>query len=336
MGKNQKNILVVDDELSIRRLLCRKLEKLGYNCEAAATADEALKKLAEKPAALIILDINMPGMSGLELLAEIKNRYPDSAVIMATAVTKMDTAISCMKQGAYDYLVKPFNLDQVTVSIDRALEKRSLEMENRGYQIHLEKKVKQQADKIRESFINSITALVYALEAKDKYTSGHSQRVAEISVSIAREMGLSQQDIHGIRLAGLIHDIGKIGVRAAILNKPDRLTDKEYESIKAHPEVGEHILTPIVEDKQILSIVRHHHERYDGSGYPDRLCGEQIPLGARIMAVADSYDAITSERPYRNAMSRQIAMSIIKRSKGSQFDPRIADVFISINAGLIV
>jgi len=336
MNRNQKNILIVDDELSIRRLLCRKLEGLKYHCETAGTADEALKKMGENPTALVILDINMPGMSGVELLAEIKTQHPDTAVIMATAVTNMDTAISCMKQGAYDYIVKPFNLDQVILSMNRALKKRGLELENRDYQLHLEKKVEHQAGKIRESFMNSITALVYALEAKDKYTSGHSQRVAEISVAIAREMGLARQVIQDIRLAGLIHDIGKIGIRAAVLNKPDRLTDSEFEHIKAHPEMGEHILTPIVEDRQILSIVRHHHERYDGNGYPDGLCGEQIPLGARILAVADAYDAITSERPYRDAMSVQIAMSIIKRSKGSQLDPRITDVFLGINASLTI
>ncbi|MCJ7769757.1 MAG: response regulator [Dehalococcoidales bacterium] len=334
MDRNQKNILIVDDEQAIRQLLQRKLTALDYRCEAAATADEALSQMNDEPAALVILDINMPGMSGVELLAEIKAIHPDTAVIMATAVTKIDTAIHCMKQGAYDYISKPFNLDQVVLSIERAFEKRGLELENRDYQQHLEHKVEQQASKIRESFMNSITAMVYALEAKDKYTSGHSQRVAEISVAIAREMGLSRQMINDIRLAGLIHDIGKIGIRASILNKPDRLTDTEFEHIRAHPEIGEHIMTPIVEDRQILKIVRHHHERHDGNGYPDRLSGGQIPLGARILAIADAYDAITSERPYRQAMNPKIAKDIIKRCEGSQFDPEVADAFLNINVSI--
>ncbi len=330
MNRNQKSILLVDDEQAIRQLLQRKLTALDYQCTAAATATEALHELGEKPAALVILDINMPGMSGVELLAEIKAKYPDTAVIMATAVAKIDTAIHCMRQGAYDYIVKPFNLDQVVLSIDRALEKRSLELENRDYQLQLEKKVAQQANKIRESFLNSITSLVYALEAKDEYTSGHSQRVAEISVAIAGELELPHQDIQDIKLAGLIHDIGKMGIRASILNKPERLTDSEFKQIKAHPEIGEHILTPIVKDKPILNMVRHHHERYDGNGYPDGLCGEQVPLGARILAVADAYDAITSERPYRQAMSNKVARDIINRCKGSQFDPKVADAFLGI------
>ena len=336
VDRNQKNILIVDDEQAIRQLLQRKLVALNYRCETAATADEALSQLSDNPAALVILDINIPGISGVELLAEIKARHPDTAIIMATAVAKMDTAIHCMQQGAYDYITKPFNLYQVVLSIERAFEKRGLELENRGYQQHLEHKVEQQAGKIRESFMNSITALVYALEAKDKYTSGHSQRVAKISAAIARQMGLSRQTISDIRFAGLIHDIGKIGIRVSILNKPDRLTDTEFENIRSHPKIGEHIMTPLVEDRQILKIVRHHHERHDGNGYPDGLSGKQIPLGARILAVADAYDAITSERPYRQAINPKIAGDIIKRGKGSQFDPEVADAFLGIDKSITI
>lgn len=330
MVEKLDSILIVDDEKAVRQLLYRKLTSRGYQCQEAGTGDEALNKIKSKPVALVILDIKMPGMTGIELLNEIKADHPNVAVIMATASAEIDTAIHCMKQGAYDYIVKPFNLDEVVLSIERALEKRRLELENRDYQEHLEQNVEKQAKKIRDSFLNALTALVYALEAKDKYTSGHSQRVAEISVSIAREMGLSRQDIAGIRLAGLIHDIGKIGVRASVLNKPDRLNDDEYQHIKTHPEIGEHILTPVVEDEQILKAVRHHHERYDGTGYPDGLSGEQIPLGAKILAVADAYDAITSERPYRVAMDAQNAYHEIERYRGSQFDPEVADTFLKI------
>jgi len=330
MAEKLGSILVVDDEEAVRRLLHRKLTSRGYQCKEASTGDEALNKIISKPVALMILDIKMPGKSGIEILTEIKSEHPDIAVIMATSLAEIDTAIYCMKQGAYDYIIKPFNLDEVILSVERALEKRRLELENRDYKEHLEQKVEQQAKKIRESFLNALTALVYALEAKDKYTSGHSQRVAEISVAIAREMGLSRQDIAGIRLAGLIHGIGKIGVRASVLNKPGRLDDNEYQHIKTHPEIGAHILAPVVEDENILKTVRHHHERYDGTGYPDGLSGEQISLGAKILAVADAYDAITSERPYREAMSPQIAYRIIEHCKGSQFDPEVADTFLKI------
>jgi putative two-component system response regulator len=328
MADRQGSILIVDDEAAVRRLLSQRVAMEGYWCEEASTGDEALIKIRTTPVHLVILDIKMPGRSGIELLPEIKVAYPDIAVIMVTAVTDTSTAIQCMKQGAYDYVTKPFNLDEVVLSIERALEKRRLELENRDYQQHLEWKVGEQAQKIRASFLNAITALVYALEAKDKYTCGHSQRVAEISVAIATELGLPQQNIEKIRLAGLIHDIGKIGVRESVLNKPGRVNADEYQHILSHSDIGEHILTPIVEDEQILRAVRHHHERYDGTGYPDRLSGSQIPLGARILAVADTYDAIISGRPYREAQSIRAACDEILRHKGTQFDPEVVDAFL--------
>ncbi|HEX74281.1 MAG TPA: response regulator [Dehalococcoidia bacterium] len=328
MTTEQERILIVDDEEAIRRLLYQKLLGEGYRGEEAGSAEQALDKLRSNTIELVLLDIKMPGKSGAELLPGIKASYPDTAVIMATAITDTSTAIQCMKEGAYDYLTKPFNLDEVILSVDRALEKRRLELENRDYQQHLEQKVEAQAKKIRASFLNAMTALAYALEAKDIYTSGHSQRVAESAVAIAKEIGMPPDSINKVRLAGLVHDIGKIGVKESVLNKVGKLTDDEFEHIKAHCEIGEHILTPIVEDEEILKAVRHHHERYNGKGYPDGLSGEQIPLGARILAVADAYDAMTSERSYRKAMSDETACTEIERGKGTQFDTEVADAFL--------
>jgi putative nucleotidyltransferase with HDIG domain len=327
MSGKREGILIVDDEELIRGLLHQKLTSEGYRCQKASSAAQALDELKSNPVELVILDIRMPGKSGMELLPELRVSYPDTAVIMATAIADTSTAIQCMKEGAYDYLTKPFNLDEVVLSVGRALERRRLELENRDYQQHLEQKVEEQAEKIRASFINAITALAYALEAKDVYTSGHSQRVTGISVAIARELGMPQDSIDKIRLAGLVHDIGKIGIRESVLNKPASLTDEELKHIKSHCEAGEHILTPIVEDEEILRAVRHHHEHYDGMGYPDGLRGEQIPLAARILAVADAFDAMTSERPYRSAMSAQDACAEIERCKGTQFVPEVADAF---------
>jgi HD-GYP domain-containing protein (c-di-GMP phosphodiesterase class II) len=235
-----------------------------------------------------------------------------------------------MREGAYDYITKPFSLDEVVFSVERALEKRRLELENRDYQQNLEQKVEEQAKKIRASFLNAVTALAYALEAKDTYTSGHSQRVAEISAAIANELSLPQDTIEKIRLAGLIHDIGKVGVRESVLNKPSGLTDEEFRHIKLHPGMGEHIISPIVDDKEIPMVIRHHHEYYNGNGYPDGLSGEQIPLGARILAVADAYDAITLGRPYRQAMSPETAYAELDNFKGIQFDPEIVDAFFKV------
>jgi response regulator RpfG family c-di-GMP phosphodiesterase len=216
-------ILVVDDEEVIRRLLCQKLKSEGYSCTEAGNAHQAMEKMREKPADLVILDIMMPGGSGVELLPELKKAYPDTVVIMATAVGDADTAIKCVRLGAYDYFTKPYNLDEVAISIARALNVRRLELEVIDYQHNLEEKVKVQAGKIRDSFMNAVTALALALDAKDEYTSGHSGRVSEISVIIARELGMQDNALEDVKLAGLIHDIGKIGVRKRCLTSRVRL-----------------------------------------------------------------------------------------------------------------
>jgi putative nucleotidyltransferase with HDIG domain len=323
-------ILVVDDEEVIRRLLCQKLKSEGYSCTEAGNAHQAMEKMREKPADLVILDIMMPGGSGVELLPELKKAYPDTVVIMATAVGDADTAIKCVRLGAYDYFTKPYNLDEVAISIARALNVRRLELEVIDYQHNLEEKVKVQAGKIRDSFMNAVTALALALDAKDEYTSGHSGRVSEISVIIARELGMQDNALENVKLAGLIHDIGKIGVKEAVLNKPGALTAEEFEHIKTHPVIGERILKPIVEEKEILDMVRMHHERFDGKGYPDGLSGDQIPLGARIMALADAYDAMTSDRPYRKSLGVSVAIEEIKKGSGTQFAPDVVEAFLRV------
>ncbi len=333
MERNSNNswtILVVDDEAVIRRLLCQKMISLGYNCLEANGSQQAMDKMNERPADLVILDIMMPGGSGMELLPEIKKAYPDTIVIMATAAGDAETAIKCVRMGAYDYFTKPYNLDEVALSIARALNTRRLELEVLDYQNNLEEKVKVQAHKIRNSFMNAVTALALALDAKDGYTSGHSGRVSEISVVIAKELGMQDGSIENIRLAGLIHDIGKIGVKEEVLNKPGLLTPQESEHIKTHPAIGERILKPIVEEQEILDMVRLHHERIDGRGYPDGLSGGQIPPGAAIMALADAYDAMTSDRPYRKSLGHKIAMEEIKKGSGTQFSPDAVEAFLRV------
>jgi len=362
MSDEKATLLIVDDEEAIRELLKRKLSGEGYQCREAGGAAQTLDELRNNAVSLVILDIKMPGKSGVQLLPEIRSSYPDTMIVMATAITDTGTAVHCMKQGAYDYLTKPFNLDAVVLSVNKALQKRRLELENRDYQQHLEQRVKAQARKIRGSFLSAITALAYALEAKDKYTSGHSLRVAKISVAIARELSLPKKDIEKVMLAGQVHDIGKIGVSETVLNKPGKLTDEEFNHIKRHCEIGEHILAPIVDDEEILDMVKHHHEHYNGTGYPDGLSGGQIPLGAKILAVADSYDAMTADgtgrpdglfseqiplgarilavadafeamtadRPYRKAMSLEAACSEMERGRGTQFDTKVVDAFLRI------
>ena len=353
---NKARILIADDEPVIRNILSRKLIGEGYECTEASDGTRALNELKTCTFDLVLLDINMPGKSGTDVLREMRAKYPDTAVIMITAISDVGTAIKSMKMGAHDYVIKPVDLKMLLVSVDRALDKRRLILENKSYQLHLEEKVEEQTREIRESFLNSIKSLAFALEAKDKYTSGHSQRVSEIATAIARELGVAQDYAEKMSLAGLVHDIGKIGLRESVLNKPGKISDEEYDHIKSHSETGERILSPIIQDKEILDMVRHHHERYDGNGYPDGLQAEQIPQGARILAVADayvdmsgnqagkevlsqgarilavadSYDAMTSDRPYREAMSPELAISELERGQEKQFDPIIVAAFIRV------
>lgn len=336
MVNHEKKILIVDDETTIRRLLRQKLSRQGYNCEEAGSAEQALSKLAMEPIELLILDVNMPGRSGMEVLPEIKAKYPNTMVVMATAVAETSVAVECMKRGAEDYICKPFNLDEVVMSVERTLDKRELQLKIREYQQSLEDKVGEQTDEIRKLFLGAIEALVFALEAKDKYTGGHSRRVAEIAVDIGNILGLSEDDIADLRWAGLLHDVGKIAVDQMIQNKQGKLTNAEYEHIMIHAHVGAGIVSSVVNDN-VVRIIEHHHDHYNGGGLHQTTSHEQIPLGARILAVADAYDAMTSDRPYRPAMSQSDALSEIKRCIGTQFDPSIAHAFLQIkNIGKVM
>jgi len=335
--REQESILVVDDEPHVADILAKHLHVEGYATCTAENAREALGKIRQEEYSLLLSDIRMPGMSGLELLKEARSIAPDMAVVMVTAVLDRETAVEALRSGAYDYVVKPFDLDDVTLSIKRALEKRRLVLENRDYQLNLEKKVEERtrelahkSREIRELSLNAIKALVFALEAKHKHTEGHSRRVAAHAAGIAAEMGLPQDDIDRIELAGLLHDIGKIGIRDSILNKAGPLTEEEFEHVKTHPLVAERILHPIDELNGIVECVKHEHERWDGSGYPDGLKGDEIPLGARIIAVADVFDALTSARAYRGAYKIKPALEMMRGGRGSHFAPEVLDAFLNM------
>lgn len=325
-----ETILVVDDEQLVREMISRRLEKRGFKCLMAGDGHSALKLASKNNISLVLLDISMPGMSGLDVLAGIKDEHPDTMVIMVTAVVDINTAIKAMTSGAYDYLIKPIETEILNISVTRAIERRSLIVENKEYQRNLEQKVTEQTEEIQKTFINTVASLANALEAKDEYTRGHSERVTDIAIKIARELGLNETDIEKIRLAGLLHDIGKIGVREYILNKPGKLTKEEFEQVKTHSKIGEHILRPVIKDKDILDMVIHHHERYDGRGYPDGLTDNQISLHASILAVADAYDAMTSDRPYREALSIKQAREEFKRFTKKQFRPLVVEALFGI------
>jgi putative nucleotidyltransferase with HDIG domain len=312
MSDHERKILIVDDEPMIRRLLHVKLSRQGFHCEEAGNAIDALEKMKAYAADLIMLDMKMPGKSGIDLLPELKALHPDSAVIMATAVAETNLAIQCMRLGADDYITKPFNLDEVVLSVEKTLEKRILEQKIKEYQEQLQKKVEEQTGEIRRLFLGSIEALVFALEAKDKYTAGHSRRVTEIALAIGRELRLSDEDLDNLRWGSLLHDVGKIAVDHFVQNKPGKLTPSEYEHIMIHAHVGAGIVKHVVNEK-VVKIVEHHHDFYNGAGLHQVIAGEEIPLGARILTIADAFDAMTSDRPYRLAMPLEAARLEIQR-----------------------
>jgi response regulator RpfG family c-di-GMP phosphodiesterase len=325
--------LVVDDEPRLRQVLMRLMESDGFACSEAGNGAEALEILAQTPMMLVLSDLRMPQMDGIELLRQTRARYPDTAVVMITAVADVEVAVSCLAIGAMDYLTKPFHLEEVRARVRQALERRRLIIENRGHQERLEERVRAQARRLEELFLGSIQSLAEALDAKDPYTRGHSVRVSQYSSVIALGLGLAPEFVRQIELGGHVHDIGKIGVREAVLNKAGPLTEDEYEHIMTHPTVGWRILSPLLADAPIcLNIVRSHHERFDGRGGPDQLAGHAIPLEARIAAVADSFDAMTSWRPYRRGgrMSVEDAVAELERNSGSQFDPEVLRAFVRI------
>jgi putative two-component system response regulator len=330
---NTERILIVDDLESIRKVIFRKLAGEGYRCREVSDGNAALEEISRVGYDLVLLDISMSGKSGIEVLGEIVDRHPDTAVIMVTSKDDAETVVETMKMGACDYIIKPVNLNELPVRVRKALDRRKLMLENKEYRLHLEDKVQKQTEKIHNAFLNSIKSLAFALEARDKYTSGHSQRVSKIAMMMCQRLGLTREYTEKIALAGLVHDIGKIGIKESILMKNDRLSDEEYTHIKAHSVIGEHILRPAIDDEEILEIVRHHHERYNGNGYPDGLAGQHIPLGARILAVADIYDAMTSDRPYRKAMESGEAVAELKEQSGAAFDPLVVDAFLRIVGG---
>jgi len=244
-------------------------------------------------------------------------------------MSETTTAVDCLHMGAADFLLKPISVGELQARVARALEKRALVLQNRFYQQHLERQVHEQAVRIQELFLQGVQMLARALEAKDAYTRGHSMRVSQYAVGTAQRLGFDGASLDGIRLGGELHDIGKIGTREAVLHKPGTLTDEEFRQITEHPVLGERMLLPLArESPDVLRIVRSHHERLDGRGFPDGLRGEMIPIEARIVAVADSFDAMTTERPYRDARQPDAAVAELRRVAGTQLDPAAVEAFV--------
>src|SRR6188472_370649 len=325
------NCLVVDDEPGVRRSLARMLQAQGFQCFEAGTGLEALdllERIGETP--LIVSDMRMPELDGIGFLEAVRRRYPDTSVIMLTGLSDTTTAVDCLHLGAADFLLKPISMNELQARVARALEKRALVLQNRYYQENLERRVHEQAQRIQELFLQGVQMLARALEAKDAYTRGHSIRVSRYAVATARRMGFQGVLLDGIRLGGELHDIGKIGTRESVLHKPGSLTADEFRQISEHPILGERMLSPLArESPDVLRIVRSHHERLDGRGFPDGLRGERIPVEARIVAVADAFDAMTTRRPYRDTRPPDQAMAELRRVAGTQLDPEAVEAFVA-------
>jgi cyclic di-GMP phosphodiesterase len=321
---------VVDDDAQVRHALARVIQAHGLATIEAASGAEALailERQGELP--IVISDIYMPEMDGVTFLREALRRFPDMAIVMLTGVAEVTTAVECLKLGALDYISKPVIVEEVRARVDKALEKRDLVLQNRFYQQHLESRVRELDRRNKQSLINGVQTLVHALEAKDAYTSGHSSRVSRYAVKTAVQLGYTADRLEHIRLGGELHDIGKIGTREAILNKPGPLTGDEFQHIKGHTTLGERILAPFLsESPMVLRIVRSHHERLDGAGFPDGLTGTLIPAEARIVAVVDAFDAMTTNRAYRASRTPADAMLELKNCAGTHFDVDVVNAFI--------
>jgi putative two-component system response regulator len=322
--------LIVDDDAQVRHVLTRVIQTHGLTALEASTGTDALAVLAQEgEVPICISDIYMPVMDGVTFLREVLKRYPDMAVIMLTGVAEVNTAVECLKLGALDYIAKPVMVEEVRARLDKALEKRQLVLQNRFYQQNLETRVRELDRTNKLAVINGVQMLVHALEAKDAYTSGHSSRVARYATRAAVLLGFTGDALEHVRLGGELHDIGKIGTREDILNKPGPLTPDEFQHIKAHTTLGEKILLPFLSSSPIvLRIVRSHHERFDGSGFPDALQGDQIPMEARIIAVVDAFDAMTTNRAYRQPRTPAEAIQELRRCAGVHFDASVVDAFL--------
>ncbi len=324
------SVLVVDDEEPIRNALKKFLNQQGYDVVTAASGDEALRVLQRQKVSVVLLDVRMPGKSGIDLVPQVLEIEPTVAVLMLTAVNDATTAALCMQRGAMDYLTKPIDLSDLARAILRAIRRRDSQIEQANLNQWLKEEVavrtaelRRERAKLERLSVATLEALVNALEAKDPFIRGHSARVADMGAMVAAELGLGDEQVEQVRMAGRLHDIGKIGIREDILSKEGPLTTEEYEQVKQHVVIGSQILAPLAHLGEVIAFVRNHHERWDGQGYPDHLRGEEISLGARILAAAEIYDALTTARPYQEKMPPDTAVERMRDLADSVLDPAV-------------
>lgn len=325
-----RRILVVDDEEIIRTSLARFLRARGFDVTTAESGAAALAALRDERFVAMLSDIRMPEMTGLELVPQAHALDPDLAIIMLTAVNDAPTATEALGMGAMDYLMKPVELGDLATALERALHKRALSIEQRKVERLIREEVAAQTEELRQErqrlhsmVIETVQALVRAQEAKDPFLRGHSDRVADLAGSIASTLGLHDDEVDAIRIAARVMDVGKIGIRESVLNKPGALTAEEFEHVQSHVTMSIEIVSAITPLAHTLDAVRHHHEHYDGSGYPNGLSGEEISIGGRILSAADTFDALTSRRAWREPMSPPEAIAYLEQRSGTLLDPKV-------------
>jgi putative two-component system response regulator len=330
-------ILVVDDDPSVREVLRQFLGAKGYDCVVVSNASEARSQMEGQDFEVILCDINMPGESGLEMIRNVIKNGDDIAPLMITGLDDPLVVKKAFEIGAYDYINKPFDLNRVLISVTNALHRRQLEMNNRAYRHELEKKVRERTAELQETMERLektldgvIDTIAYTLEKRDPYTSGHQRRVAQLACSIAKTMNLPKDLISGLRMAALVHDIGKVYVPSDILSKPGKLSEVELGLIKTHPQIGYEIMKKIEFPWPIAEITFQHHERIDGSGYPRGLSGSEILMEAKILGVADVVEAMVSHRPYRPAHGLDKVIEDISKNRGILYDAEVADACVEI------
>ncbi|HSD20978.1 MAG TPA: HD domain-containing phosphohydrolase [Anaeromyxobacter sp.] len=330
-------ILIVDDDSSVRDVIAVLLAEEGYAVTAVPSAEAALDAARLTEFSLAISDVRMPGKDGFWFLDRVRELHPDTAVIMLTAFGDTEAAVECLRNGAADYLLKPPKVTDLIRAIERALGRRRLELARQRYRRSLENRVREKTAELsrtlgdlQATYSQTLWSLVAALDAREHETSDHSQRVVRYTLAVARRLGIAEKDLPDIGRGALLHDIGKIGVPDAILLKPAKLTPAEWEEMRKHPQTGFNILQSVEFLDVPAQVVLSHQERFDGGGYPRGLAGDAIPIGARIFAIADCFDAMTSDRPYRKGGTVEAARAEIARCTGTQFDPRCADAFLSM------
>jgi len=332
-----EKILIVDDEEPIREVVSTMLEAQGFQCATANNGRVALEMIPKFAPDLVLSDMIMPEMDGVRLLEWLRQHNPDVPVIMVTAMHDITTALEAIRRGAYDYILKPFEKDQLFLGVRRALQHRQLVLENRNYQRNLEELVEERTaqlsgalTQLEQSYDDTLEALGSALDLRDAETEGHCQRVTAFTIYIAKAMQLSPESLPVLARAAFLHDIGKMAIPDGVLRKPGPLDDAEKQIMRTHCDIGYNMLTRIPFLSDAAEIVLAHQEFFDGTGYPRGLKGEEIPLGARIFAIADAMDAMISDRPYRKALTLSHAREEILRCSGTQFDPEVVKVFHAI------